>query len=161
MFQALKFLALLTGRGNMDVSLLKIDKDARNILENLFHYYIYEMSDFLALAPDENGYFCFNKSQFDVYWESGSHFPYFIYVGQELAGFALIRKYPADLAITDIEQFFILRKFNGKGVGKQAFKLATQLISDKWQIRVLLENSRALSFWQSSVANVVGKLHLI
>ena len=141
----------------MDVSLLKIEKGARNILENLFHYYVYEMSDFLAIAPNSNGHFCFNKSQFDVYWESESHLPYFIYVNQELAGFVLIRKYPSDPSINDIEQFFVLRKFKEKGVGKKAFKLVTQLISNKWQIRVLIENSRALHFWKSSVSNIVGQ----
>lgn len=51
----------------------------------------------------------------------------------------------------------MLRKFNGKGVGKKAFKLVTRLISGNWQIRVLIENSRALHFWESSVANIVGQ----
>lgn len=141
----------------MDVSLVKIDKDNRNILENLFHYYIYEMSDFLALSPNQDGHFGYSKSQFDIYWESECHLPYFIYVGQELAGFVLIRKYPSDPSINDIEQFFVLRKFNGKGVGKKAFKLVTQLILGNWQIRVLIENSRALHFWKSSVSNIVGQ----
>ncbi|WP_242610814.1 GNAT family N-acetyltransferase [Photobacterium profundum] len=150
-------LQALTGRGNMDVSLVTIDKDDRNVLENLFHYYIYEMSDFLALSPNQDGHFGYNKSQFDIYWKSECHLPYFIYVDQELAGFVLIRKYPSDPSINDIEQFFVLRKFNGKGVGKRAFKLVTQLISGNWQIRVLIENSRALHFWESSVSNIVGQ----
>ena len=141
----------------MEVSLVKIDKDDRNILENLFHYYVYEMSGFLALGPNQDGHFGFNKSQFDIYWESESHIPYFIYVNQELAGFVLIRKYPSDLSSNDIDQFFVLRKFKGKGIGKKAFKLVTELISGKWQIRVLFENSSALHFWKSSVSNIVGQ----
>ncbi len=114
------------------------------------------MSGFLELTPNHDGHFSFNKSQFDIYWESESHRPYFIYVDKELAGFALIRKYPSDPSINDIEQFFVLRKFNRKDVGKRAFKLVTQLILGKWQIRVLIENTNALPFWKSSVFNVVG-----
>lgn len=141
----------------MEVSLVKIDSDDRNVLENLFHYYVYEMSGFLALTPNHDGHFGFNKSQFDVYWESENHIPYFIYVDKELAGFILTRKYPSDPSINDIEQFFVLRKFNGKGVGKKAFKLVTQLISGKWQIRVLIENTNGLYFWKSSVSNIIGE----
>jgi predicted acetyltransferase len=114
------------------------------------------MSDFLAIAPNRDGHFGFDKSQFDIYWESESHIPYFIYVNQEVAGFVLIRKYPSEISRYDVEQFFVLRKFKGKGVGKKAFKLVTKLISGKWQIRVLFENSSALHFWKSSVSGIVG-----
>ncbi|CED60531.1 Putative uncharacterized protein [Moritella viscosa] len=139
----------------MDVSLVKIEKEHRNILENLFHYYVYDMSYFLALSLHENGQFGFNKSQFDAYWDKDDHVPYFIYAGSELAGFVLLRKYPSDLSINDIEQFFVLRTFKGKGIGKKAFELVTQSFPGKWQIRVLLENVDALHFWKSSVSNIV------
>ncbi|GAB3516324.1 hypothetical protein [Photobacterium alginatilyticum] len=46
-----------------------------------------------------------------------SHYPYFIYVDSELAGFALVRRYPSNPAIYDMGQFFVLRKFKGQGVG--------------------------------------------
>lgn len=141
----------------MKVKLIQIDEIDRGILENLFHYYIYEMSGFLDLTPSSEGHFGFSKSQFDIYWESEGHQPYFIYVDEEIAGFVLLRKYPSMRAVTDVEQFFVLRKFNGKGVGKEAFKQITLLTPGKWQIRILFENTNGLQFWKSAISNVVGQ----
>jgi len=36
-------------------------------------------------------------------------------------------------------------------------QLKAELMSGKWQIRVLFENSNALHFWKSSVSNIVGQ----
>ncbi|CED71388.1 putative uncharacterized protein [Aliivibrio wodanis] len=73
------------------------------------------MSEYMGWSPNDNGHFSFNKSSLDVYWERVDHAPYFIYVDNELAGFVLARKYPSNRLIYDIEQFFVLRKFKGKG----------------------------------------------
>ncbi len=141
----------------MNVSLLKIDVASRHILENLFPYYIYDMSQYMGWNPNENGLFTFNASSLDIYWEHGDHIPYFIYWEGELAGFVLVRKYPSSALIYDIEQFFVLRKFTGKGVGKQAMKLVVEQFPGKWQIRVLMDNDGALTFWKSVVSDLVGE----
>ena len=74
----------------------------------------------------------------------------------ELAGFVLVRRYPSDLSSYDIEQFFVLRKFKGQGVCKEALAQVVSVFTGKWQIRVLLENSAALYFWKSAVSRIVG-----
>ncbi len=58
-----------------------------------------------------------------VNWQQEDHSPYFIHVDGELADFVLVRKYSPECIIYDIEQFFVLPKFKGIGVGKQALKL--------------------------------------
>lgn len=68
----------------MEVSLVKINAGSRHILENLFPYYIYDMSEYMGWSPNDNGHFSFNKSSLDVYWERVDHAPYFIYVDNEL-----------------------------------------------------------------------------
>ncbi|HAS64241.1 MAG TPA: GNAT family N-acetyltransferase [Vibrio sp.] len=140
----------------MEISLVKITAESRHILENLFPYYIYDMSEHMGWSPNESGLFSFNKSNLDVYWQQSDHVPYFIYADDELAGFVLVRKYPTDILIYDIEQFFVLRKFKGKGVGKQTLKLVTNQFMGKWQIRVLIGNEVALQFWQAAIAGLVG-----
>ncbi len=69
----------------------------------------------------------------------------------------MIRRYPSDLSLFDIAQFFVLRKFKGQGVGKIVLSQVVKAFPGKWQIRVLLENSGALSFWKSAVSNIVGE----
>lgn len=140
----------------MEVSLIEIKLASRHVLENLFPYYIYDMSEYMGWAPSESGVFTYNSHSFDIYWKRSDHVPFFIYVGEELAGFVLVRKYPQNESVYDIAQFFVLRKFKGKGVGKKSLALVVSLFPGKWQIRVLIENNGALSFWKSAVSNLVG-----
>lgn len=140
----------------MEVTLKRIDVESRYVLENLFPYYVYDMSEFMGWNPDSNGLYTFSSAALNPYWHDSSHVPYFIYAEKLLAGFALIRKYPADLDIFDIEQFYILRKFKGQGVGKEAFMEALAHHPGKWQVRVLKENKGALRFWLSAISKAVG-----
>ncbi|EPA0985909.1 GNAT family N-acetyltransferase [Vibrio parahaemolyticus] len=144
----------------MEVSLIKITPESRHILENLFPYYIYDMSEYMGWSPNENGHFSFNKNNLDIYWKQEDHSPYFIYADGELAGFVLVRKYPPNDLLYDIEQFFVLRKFKGNGVGKQTLKLVTEQFIGQWQIRVLLGNTAALKFWKSAISNIVGEKYI-
>ncbi len=145
----------------MQISLKEIDKESRHILENLFPFYIYDMSEYMEWSPNEEGTFTFNSSSLDAYWQADDHIPYFIYVGVELAGFALVRRYPPDTSTYDIEQFFVLRKFKGKGIGKQALAHIVNAFPGQWQIRVLMENTGALNFWQSAVSGIVGDAYTL
>lgn len=142
----------------MEVQLVKIKREERHVLENLFCYYVYDMSEYMKWNPDKDGTFGgYDVSKFNPYWELDDHIPYFIKVNNELAGFVLIRRYPSDLTLYDIAQFFVLRKFKGQGVGKDILKQIVKAFPGKWQIRVLLENSGALSFWKSAVSSIVGE----
>lgn len=143
----------------MEVSLKRIGSDSRHILENLFPYYIYDMSEFMGWNPNSDGLFTFNSATLDSYWKEADHVPYFIHVGKELAGFALVRNYPSEPEAFDIEQFFVLRKFKGKGVGKKVLLAVVANHPGKWQIRVLKENEAALKFWLSAVKNVVSSCY--
>jgi predicted acetyltransferase len=131
------------------------------VLENLFHYYIYDMSEYMEWSPNEDGKFAYNPSSLDAYWETDDHCPYFIYVGSELAGFVLVRRYPSDTSTYDMAQFFVLRKFKGKGVGKKTLALIVKSFPGKWQIRVLTQNVSAFNFWKSAVSNIVGDAYTL
>ncbi|CCN37702.1 putative Acyl-CoA N-acyltransferase [Vibrio nigripulchritudo SO65] len=143
----------------MEVSLKQIEESSRHILENLFPYYIYDMSEFMGWNPNEEGHFTYPSSNFDVYWEREDHTPFFIYVEGVLAGFVLVRKYPNNQAVFDVAQFFVLRKFKRMGVGKKALHAVVDRFPGHWQIRVLIGNHGALKFWQSAVENLVGNAY--
>ena len=104
----------------------------------------------------DDGSYTFKSSLLDPHWCRNDHWPYLIYLGDELAGFCLVRRYPYAPERYDIDQFFILRKFKGMGVGRDAFRLAVSSRPGSWQVRVLLENIPALKFWRS----VIGDLTL-
>ncbi len=140
----------------MDISLKQISSSARAILENLFTYYVYDMSEYTGCGPDQNGIYGFKAEALNSYWTDAEHIPYFILAGADIAGFALIRKYPNAPETFDIEQFFVLRKFKRQGVGKKALAQILLNHPGKWQIRVLKENSAGLKFWIAAVTNLVG-----
>ena len=92
----------------MKVLIREIEKVDRGVLEDLFHSYIDDMSEFVKIDPNGNGKFTFKSSSLDTYWEREDHTPYFVYADSLVVGFALIRKYPDDREVYYIEQFFIL-----------------------------------------------------
>ncbi|WP_019276149.1 GNAT family N-acetyltransferase [Vibrio coralliilyticus] len=142
----------------MEVQIVKIEREERHVLENLFCYYVYDMSEYMKWNPAEYGTFGgYDVSKFDPYWNRDDHVPCFIKVDNELAGFVLIRRYPSDLTRYDVAQFFVLSQFKGQDVGKCVLAQVVRAFSGKWQIRILLENSGALSFWKSAVSNIVDE----
>ncbi len=131
----------------MITKLVPVTLQERSIVENLFQYYLYELSGFTGVKINPQGAFNFNASSLDEYWTNPDKHAFIILCEDEVAGFSLLRRYPNEPTVYDIDQFFILKKFNGKGVGRDAFRLSTSLFPGQWMTRVLHENDRALKFW--------------
>ena len=131
----------------MHVELATVSNEDRGIINNLFLYYVYELSSVMELSISSNGLYKTDISLLDVYWENNDHHPFLIMCDGEIAGFSLLRCYPLDKSLYDIGQFFVLRKFKNKGVGRKAFELSVSKFPGKWITRVLKENEHALKFW--------------
>ena len=138
-----------------NINLRQIIYNQKGVLENLFSYYVYDMSEFLGLSITDNGLFTFDKNSLTAYWHQNDHKPYFIYVENEIAGFVLLRRYPECKSIWDIEQYFVLKKFKGQGVGKRAFQQLTEKYPGQWQVRILKENKMAIKFWLATIESIV------
>lgn len=136
-----------------EVSLVLLRPEKRYILENLFNYYVYDMSEFSDLPIHQDGVYYYKSNLLDEYWSEGNH-PYLIYYGKSLAGFVLIRRYPSDLSTYDIGQFFVLRPFRRKSIGLQALKKVTSCHPGSWLTRVLMTNKQALMFWQKTIGQL-------
>jgi len=129
------------------VELVPIQPDNRSEVENLFSFYLYDMSRYTHWPVGPAGNFEFDKTLLDPYWRKKDHYPFFIEVDSELAGFSLIRNYPQDQSLCDMGQFFVLGKFKGRGIGKEAFRQSVVKFPGPWLTRVLPENSGARNFW--------------
>jgi len=138
-------------------SLRKIVSGQKQTLENLYSYYVYDFSKILPISPQADGRFTFDSKSLEHYWLKPDHHPYFIDCNNELAGFALIRHFPAHEPVWDVDQFFILNKHKGRGVGKHALAKIVALHPGRWQVRVLQENIAALGFWQAAIRALVGE----
>lgn len=127
-------------------------------VQNLFQYYIYDMSEYTGWPPYENGTFEVDDSVTGLsdYWNKPNHYPYLILVDGEIAGFSLVRKYPENDEFFDMGQFFVLRKFKRKGVGEEAFKQSVAKHPGKWITRVLPNNDGAKKFWLKAINSVAN-----
>ena len=86
----------------MQVELKSATKEDTNILLNLFQYYIYDMSRITGKGVGESGKFSFNPNSLDKYWGNTDHWAYLVYLGEDIAGFCLVRRYPREGDVYDI-----------------------------------------------------------
>ena len=112
-------------------------------MQNMARFYAYDMSEYLGNEPGwempENGlYECID---FKKYWETADTFPFFIRYGNELAGFAIVDKKGSAPDIDfNMAQFFILRKFQHKGLGRYVAQQLFDKFQGTWEAMVLPGN---------------------
>ena len=92
----------------------------------------------------------FDYEGIDKFWIVEGLSPYFIKLDNMIIGFILLVERPFltkenDFGVNDI---FILNKYKGKGLGRQAIKMLFQEKQGKYFVVELMENRPAVSFWK-------------
>ncbi len=140
----------------MNISITTATTQEMPIIQNMARFYAYDISkscgfyELFDWSFPENG--LYEGPDVSKYWEPNCY-PFLIRVDDELAGFALINKVGS---ISDIDwnmgEFFIVGKFQGKGVGKQvAFELFSKF-PGQWEVMQMPPNLPAIKFWKKIVA---------
>ena len=139
----------------MNTTLRNATDDDLSLIRNLVPYYIYEMSGEMGWDPNAKGRYdgCVNLPE---YWSKPDYHPYVITVDGKIGGFALVRPYPDDLERIEIGEFFVLRKFQGDGVGTASAFWLFDSHPGKWLVRVLDGNTGARRFWEKVIAAYTG-----
>lgn len=138
----------------MEISLKIANIEDKELILGMFSYYLYDMSRYTGWDIDAFGKIPFDNSIIDPYFKHEDHYPYFITVDNNIAGFILLRKYPYNKTVLDVGQFFVLGKYKGKGIGFKALKLGWELYPGSWQVRVLEANSGAKEFWLKAISRL-------
>lgn len=126
----------------------------RDRLEGLFQYYLYDMAHLTGARICTEGRYRYDFSRLDGYWKTGDQTPYLIMLGNETVGFSLVQRYPGQPQLWDMEQFFVLRHHRHSGIGRQAFRACVSRHPGRWQIRVMVENTGALTFWENAIRSI-------
>jgi predicted acetyltransferase len=118
----------------------------RLIVRNLMELYQHDFSEIDGTDLDEHGQYGY--CDLDCFWINPNWSAYVITVEGKWAGFALTNDEVHIQGNTRaIVEFFVVRKYRAKGIGK----LAAQAIMDAnpahWEIRVLEQNHDAQRFW--------------
>lgn len=143
----------------MEFELVKVEGSDKEIIYNLMQLYIHDLS----LYEDEttnfklldNGLYEMSK-YIGLYWKEESRYPYILKCNNELAGFVLYRYNENNM--NEIAEFFVINKYIRFGAGTFMANSIFEKYKGKWEVRTLLKNKRAQSFWREVInKNTNGK----
>ncbi len=120
------------------------------VMQAMGGYYVYDMSEFLGDLPgwefpDTGRYEC---DDLGPYFENPKAHPLFIRVSGEMAGFAIVDDKGNDPEVEfNMGQFFVHRKFKGRGVGAHVAMTCFRQYRGVWNVMVIPGNRAAHEFW--------------
>lgn len=130
------------------------------VIQNMWLYYIYDMGRDCGLM---RGWECpatpgFIPDDLRAYFKDPTRKAFLIKIEDQLAGFALLRQLK-NLPINgwDMCEFFILSKFQGKGVGGQVAHKIWNTYPGYWEVSIIPENKSALAFWRKIISVYTNK----
>ena len=121
-------------------------------LRRLMQLYCYDFNDFSNMPIHGDG--TFGDPEFIEGQFGPRHTTYVLRFGGTLAGFAIVspRSYlTGKSSVTDMAQFFVMRGYRRKGIGRTAVTNLFDRHPGAWEVRVIDENSVANAFWRSAI----------
>lgn len=140
----------------MKINIISASKEMIPIVQNMARFYAYDLSkscgfyELYNWSFPENG--LYESLDVSKYWKPNCY-PFIIRIDDELAGFVLINKVGSIPSVDwNMGEFFIVGKFQGKGIGKQvAFEIFNKF-PGLWEIMQMPPNRPAIKFWEKIVA---------
>ncbi|OGT38700.1 MAG: GNAT family N-acetyltransferase [Gammaproteobacteria bacterium RIFCSPHIGHO2_12_FULL_37_14] len=129
------------------------------VIQNMGRFYVYDMSEYLGSEegweiPENGLYECID---FKKYWEDKSNFPFVVKYKNEIVGFVMVDKKGSAAEIDfNMAQFFVLRKFKNKGLGRYIAHLCFKKFAGVWEVMVIPGNEGAYRFWRSIIKDYCG-----
>lgn len=130
---------------HVEVQLVPASEPDRAVLRRLIELYLYDFSELNGADVDQHGEFGYRY--LDHYWTEEDRAAFLVRVDGHWAGFALVRRG----APSDIAEFFVMRKYRHRGVGRRAAIELFERYPGPWQVRQQQANPVATSFWRSVI----------
>ena len=127
----------------------------KSIIAALLHPYLEELSRFPDEHPhakDSNGVYLYRY--LDAFWqEPGVRFPYLLYDGDEITGFALVRKNGDHW---EMSEFYVKPLFRHRGLGERYALNVISRHQGQWRIEFNRNNIAGESLWQKIATKYSG-----
>jgi len=126
-------------------------------IQNMARFYVYDMSRYCGFISED--WACpksglYESYDFKNYFEDPTRKAFLVFVQKELAGFVLLNQVgTSENTKWNMGEFFILAKFQGKGVASQVAKKLWETHTGQWEVSVIPQNSHALEFWSKTIAD--------
>ncbi len=136
----------------MQVEVIKATIEQKSVLANLLELYAYDFTEFCDFDIGDDGFYRYES--LPLYCTEPTRFPCLIYVDKKIAGFILVQKgqpISDDTMVWDISEFFVMKKYKRHGVGTAAALKIWEQFKGQQQVRVLVGNHIACSFWLQAI----------
>ncbi len=135
---------------NLNVKILPATLADYPTIQNMARFYVYDRTPYMGWECPESG--LFECIDFKHYFENPDEKAFLIRVSDEIAGFVLLDKMHVVEPIDwNMGEFFILAKFQGKGIGNIVIQEIFKEHPGKWSIAVMPENIKAVKFWRKVI----------
>ena len=132
----------------IDIQIARYEE--KHLLKKMLELYAYDFSIFEDRDLNEFGEYGYRY--LDLYWIEPERFPFILRVNNKLAGFALVNRFGyTDNIDRTVAEFFVLRKYRNRGIGKRLAFYLFDRFSGKWEIRTQRENLAAQTFWRKVI----------
>jgi len=129
----------------MHIEVVRADEGDRGVVRRLLELYRYDFSEFDGRDVDADGEYGY--PYFEHYWTEPERHPFLIRVDGHWGGLALVRSGPP----ADMAEFFVLRKYRRRGVGRHAAEEIFRMFQGEWTVRQQRSNPAATAFWRTAI----------
>lgn len=145
---------------NIEISLVPYED--KTIIYNLIQLYRYDSSEFDGHALNKHGLYLYKY--LDNQWTEDYRRPFIVKVDGEISGFVFVMlDVPKEFTVVSsaektnvISDFFIMRKFRRKGVGKKVAFWIFDRFPGTWEIKQTPGNKIAYQFWRKVINEYAG-----
>lgn len=144
------------------VQLVPVAYEDKAVLRRLLELYCYDFSEFTDDDVNAHGeYGCLER--LDYYWIEKGRYPFFVKVGDKLAGFVLVRAANAsapdalgEVTGHTIAEFFVMRKYRRRAVGQTVAWQVFDRFPGRWSVDEMAANQPAIQFWRKVIGAYTG-----
>ncbi len=129
----------------MEIELVPAGEPDRAVLRRLLELYSYDVSEFNGADLDQHGEF--GCHYLDHYWTEKDRAAFLLRVDGHWVAFALVQR----TAPFDMAEFFVMRRYQRQGVGRQAAGKLFARYPGPWRVRQQQTNPAATAFWRSVI----------
>ncbi|MCQ3937337.1 MAG: GNAT family N-acetyltransferase [Chloroflexi bacterium] len=135
---------------SMKIELRTPSRSDRILIRRMMELYAYDFSEFEDSDLDEHGQFGYGN--LDYFWFEPTHAAFLVTVDEKLAGFVLVdNETYIEGNERSITEFFVMRKYRRRGVGKRVAVEVFNRLPAKWEVRVIENNTPAKAFWKKVI----------
>ena len=119
-------------------------------------FYVYDLSEHCGWDFQETGRIGGVDDLAD-YWQKPGHWAFLIRADERLAGFACVRRLRENpTPLYDVGEFFVVRKYRRRGVGRHVARELFTRFAGEWQVRELIDNAPATRFWRRVIGEITA-----